>query len=158
MFKRFVVSIWRKAPAVVRRAGVRLVEPKFTVSAGAVVLDQQGRVLLLKHRFRPGAGWGVPGGFIAKAEQPEAALRRELIEEVGLNLRDVEFLCVRTIRKHVEIIYRCAPDGDAAVRSIEISRADWFALDQLPPMLSNSQRELIGRATGAGAVGTKDSI
>ena len=56
----------------------RLAHPRFAVTAGAVITDARGRVLLLKHRFRPGAGWGMPGGFLERGEQPDAALRREL--------------------------------------------------------------------------------
>src|SRR5258708_785754 len=90
-------AIWRRTPRLVRRLGVRLVEPRFTVTTGAVVIDDLGRVLLLNHVFRPGSGWGIPGGFIEIAEQPEEALRRELIEEVGLELETARIAFVRAL-------------------------------------------------------------
>ncbi|MEP6912843.1 MAG: NUDIX hydrolase, partial [bacterium] len=65
---------------------MRVSHPRFAVTAGAVITDNQGRVLLLKHRFRPGTGWGMPGGFMQEGEQPEEALRRDLREEVGLEV------------------------------------------------------------------------
>ena len=86
MLKKLLGALWLRAPKSLRRWGVRLVEPRFTVTAGAVVQDEEGRVLLLHHRYRAGSGWGIPGGFLEKGEQPEEALRRELREEVGLEV------------------------------------------------------------------------
>ncbi|HEX8706821.1 MAG TPA: NUDIX domain-containing protein [Pyrinomonadaceae bacterium] len=146
-------ALWRHAPKSLRRWSVRLVEPRFTVTAGAVVLDEAGRVLLLNHVFRPGSGWGLPGGFIEKGEQPEEAIRRELREEIGLELASVELLSVRAIRKpsQVEILFRCRPQGATGRRSMEIKTIEWFAPDQLPPELSSDQRRLISRALDDGA-------
>lgn len=150
MLKRLLGTLWRHAPKSVRRWGVRLVEPRFTVTAGAVIMDERGRVLLLNHVFRAGSGWGIPGGFIEKGEQPEEALRRELREEVGLELERAELAFVRTLNKpvQVEIIFRCrARRGEGQSRkSVEIKSAEWFALDDLPSRLSKDQRKLIRRA------------
>ena len=71
---------------------MRLSHPRFAVTAGAIITDDSGRVLLLKHRFRPGTGWGMPGGFMEEGEQPEEALRRELREEIGLEVEEVNCL------------------------------------------------------------------
>lgn len=145
--------IWRKAPKVVRRLGVRLTEPRFNVTAGAVVVNGRGDVLLLKHVFRPGSGWGIPGGFLEKGEQPEDAIRRELREETGLELESAELVLVRTLKKpgHVEILYRCRPRGEASPQGYEIKSAQWFPPDSLPSELSQDQRRLIRRALGDGA-------
>ena len=152
MLKRLLGALWRRAPVSVRRWGVRLVEPRFTVTAGAVVTDERGRVLLLQHFFRAGSGWGIPGGFLEKGEQPDEALRRELREEIGLELESAEIAFVRTLEgpQQVEIIFRCRPRGSLGRRNKEIKSADWYALDRLPPALSRDQRELIARALADG--------
>lgn len=123
-------------------------ESRFTVTVGAIVLDSRGRILLLHHRFRPGSGWGIPGGFIHPREQPEDALRRELREEVGFEIESASVAFVRTLQKYrqVEIIFRCVPGGNPLAQSFEINRADWFDLDSLPAALSDDQRGLIERA------------
>ena len=153
MLRRVLAALWRVAPKKMRRWSVRLIEPRFTVSAGGVVLDEKGRVLLLEHVFRAGNGWGVPGGFVERGEQPDDALRRELREEVGLELDSVEVAFVRLLKRssHLEIIFRCRAQGNADPRSREIKSASWFALDALPRDLDPDQHRLIGRALSNGA-------
>ena len=91
---------------------VRLGQRRFTVTAGAFVFDDEGRILLLEHEFRPDSRWGIPGGFLNKGEQPDDAMRRELREEVALEVDDVEFLFARTLPRprQVEIYFACKTD------------------------------------------------
>ena len=153
MLKKVLGALWRHVPKRLRRWGVRISEPRFTVTAGAVITDDGGRVLLLNHVFRIGSGWGIPGGFIEKGEQPEEAIRRELREEIGLELERAEIAFVRTLKRprQVEIIFRCRPRGAVGRRSLEIKSAEWFALDELPPELPLDQHKLIKRALNNGA-------
>ncbi len=156
MLKSLLGRVWRGSPRFVRRAGVWLTQPRFTVTAGAVVSDESGRVLLLRHVLRKGSGWGVPGGFLTTGEQPEEAVRRELREETGLELDGVELAFVRSLaRAHqVEIIFRCrmrAAALEGLEEGFEIDRAEWFARDALPDGLSADQRRLIDRALAVNA-------
>jgi ADP-ribose pyrophosphatase YjhB (NUDIX family) len=54
------------------------------VTAGALITDQAGRVLLVKPNYRD--HWLFPGGTADDNESPEAACARELEEEIGLAL------------------------------------------------------------------------
>lgn len=149
MWKRVLSGVWRRLPKQARRAGVLLTNARFTVTVGAVILDPQNRVLLLQHRFHPGTGWGIPGGFINPQEQPEDALRRELREEIGLEVDDLEIAFINTLQQYqqVEIIFRATACIEVQPRSFEILRAEWFETTLLPDDLSNYQRGLIQKAT-----------
>jgi 8-oxo-dGTP diphosphatase len=50
----------------------------------AVLVDPHHRVLLVRFEFPDASVWGLPGGGVEPGEEPEAALRRELLEELGL--------------------------------------------------------------------------
>jgi ADP-ribose pyrophosphatase YjhB (NUDIX family) len=135
---------------------VWLAQPRFTVTVGAVLVDvETGRVLLLKHVFRGGSGWGIPGGFINKGEQPEEAVRRELREEVGLEFDRAELALVRTLKRprQVEVIFRCTVRASRVRpgQSFEVAASGWFATDALPDGLPEDQRRLISRALSAGS-------
>jgi ADP-ribose pyrophosphatase YjhB (NUDIX family) len=54
---------------------------------GAIVVDGQGRLLMIKRGHDPGAGlWSIPGGRIEPGETDAEALVREMIEETGLTV------------------------------------------------------------------------
>lgn len=145
MIKSLVGALWRRSPKAVRRFWVRATQPLFTVTAAAVVLNDEGRLLLLKHVFRPGSGWGIPGGFLNKEEQPEEALRRELREEVGLEIGEIRLAHVRSLKRpaQIEIYYLAHASSHGKPRSFEIVESEWFSLDALPDSLSRDQRRLI---------------
>lgn len=148
MFKDLLGVIWRRAPRAMRRWTVRFSHPRFAVTAAAIVSDGRGRVLLLKHRFRPGSGWGLPGGFIEKGEQPDAALRRELREEIGLEVEQLKLFAVRAFKKpkQVEIVFMGQAIGSTDELSFEIQEAVWFLPGELPAELPRDQTEMIKRA------------
>jgi ADP-ribose pyrophosphatase YjhB (NUDIX family) len=148
MFIEFLGAIWRRLPDIVRRRLVCIGQRRFTGTVGAVIFDDQGQILLLDHVFRPEDGWGIPGGFISKDEQPEAALRRELREEIGIEVKDVELLLARILprARQIEIYFRAKALGRPEPCSFEIKSAGWFSVDDLPRELSKDQCGLIRRA------------
>ena len=100
-------------------------------------------MLLLNHVLRPRSGWGLPGGFMDHCEQPETALKRELREETGIEISDIELYSIGTVNKHVEILFTARSNGDPRVLSREIIELGWFGRDELPAEMSRHQQMLI---------------
>ncbi|MFD4830634.1 NUDIX domain-containing protein [Streptomyces uncialis] len=62
------------------------------VCADALIRDPEGRLLLVDPNYKE--GWDLPGGMAEANEPPLDALRRELREELGLDLLVQRLLCV----------------------------------------------------------------
>jgi ADP-ribose pyrophosphatase YjhB (NUDIX family) len=63
------------------------------VPSVAAVLEQGGRVLLVKRGVEPGLGmWGLPGGFIEMGETISEAVVREVEEETGLRCKPIRII------------------------------------------------------------------
>ncbi len=139
-------KVWKLLPRSSRISIARLTQTKFTASAGGIITNDRGEVLLLNHHMRPSSGWGLPGGFLNFGEQPEAAFRRELREETGIALRDVTIYRVRTFKRHIEFIFLARGVGEAAVKSSEIIALGWFTIDSMPEEMSLDQQFMIRKA------------
>ena len=82
--------------------------PTRPVLGGAAVVIHDGRVVLIRRGKAPSAGeWSIPGGAVELGESVEAALRREVREETGLDIAVGRFL---------EVFERVEHDDDRAVR------------------------------------------
>lgn len=76
---------------------------RFIPCVGAIVLDSEGRLLLVRRAKPPGEGtWSLPGGRIEEGESDEVALTREMAEETGLFV---------TVGPLVGMVRRPAPGG-----------------------------------------------
>jgi ADP-ribose pyrophosphatase YjhB (NUDIX family) len=108
-------------------------------TASALILDDEGRVLLSRRAGDPGKGmWDIPGGFIEEGEEPLEALRRELGEETSLEIGPIEFLGGFADRYGNDGISTLNLYWSARIVSGEPSPADdvadlrWFSPDELP--------------------------
>jgi ADP-ribose pyrophosphatase YjhB (NUDIX family) len=68
------------------------------VSADALVRDQAGRLLLVDPKYKP--DWDTPGGMAEANEPPHETVRRELREELRLDLQVGALLCVDWVAPH----------------------------------------------------------
>jgi NAD+ diphosphatase len=109
-------------------------------TASALVLDQEGKVLLARRAQDPGKGlWDLLGGFVDEGEAPLAALKRELKEETGLEIEPGEFLGGYPDRYGDDGIYTLNLYWTARVLGGELELDDeiaeiaWMAPGELPP-------------------------
>jgi mutator protein MutT len=146
--KNPIAKLWHAVPSSVRLWALRLTNARFTVTAGAVIFNKRNQVLLLKHPFRAGSGWGLPGGFLTHGEQPIEALRRELEEEVKLKVDHVELFWVRSFKrpKQIEILFTAETCALPQPQSMEVECAVWFDSNELPEGLPKDQKALVERA------------
>jgi mutator protein MutT len=119
---------------------VRSTQSSFTVSAAVIILNEKKEVLLLNHVLRPFSGWGIPGGFIDKGEQAEDAIRREIREEIGIEISRLKLYTIRTIGSHLEIVFFALPEGEPKISSAEIMEARWFGIEDLPEEVAKTHR------------------
>jgi 8-oxo-dGTP diphosphatase len=69
------------------------VPPRVPVSAGALIFDRAGRLLILKPTYK--SGWTIPGGIMeADGETPWQACQREVREECGLEVSRAQLACM----------------------------------------------------------------
>jgi ADP-ribose pyrophosphatase YjhB (NUDIX family) len=141
----WIATVWNGLGTPLRRRLAWLANDRFIHGVSGIILDGEGRVLLLKHRFWIGQRWGLPGGHARRGETPGATLRRELMEETGLAVRPTRLLRVNTTRGWLtEFILLAEAEGAPEARSAEIMEARFWEVGELPGDLLPSHRELLG--------------
>jgi ADP-ribose pyrophosphatase YjhB (NUDIX family) len=80
----WLLTWFGRLPEPVRNFLVRRAVPAFTVGTVACIERDDGAVLLVTQPYR--RGWGLPGGFLRRGEDAEAAAHREVREELGVEL------------------------------------------------------------------------
>jgi 8-oxo-dGTP diphosphatase len=160
--QRVLLLVWRRVPRLVRRWIVRLAAPSFTVGAACVIERDDGALLLVRLVYRD--GWGLPGGLIKRSETVADCARREVTEEVGLDveLTSEPAVVVDTRPQRVDVVFRARPvpgcdPETAAPRSVEIREVRWFPVDGLPDLQHETVSALAALAASvrgsAGPVG-----
>lgn len=114
--------------------------PQFPISTvGGLIFNDAGQVLLVRTNKWSNL-WGIPGGKIEWGEPSETALRRELLEETGLEVGDIEFVMVQDAINPPEFYkpahflllnYTCRAPGFQIVRlNSEAQEFRWLSLTE----------------------------
>jgi 8-oxo-dGTP pyrophosphatase MutT (NUDIX family) len=128
--------------------------PLILVGAMVCVIDDQGKILLQK---RPEGIWGLPGGLLELGESVEEAGRREVFEETGVEIGQLQLVEIFSGKQY----FRKLPNGDQfypvtiAYVSKDIKKntikidgkesidAGFFPLHELPEQTSPLVRKMI---------------
>ena len=123
-------------------------DPKVAVAAW---IRQDARLLLVRRRGDPLAGfWAMPAGFMEYDEHPEAALRREVLEETGLHVEVERLLQLFHTPAdgglaNLVLVYETDVRGGDLLAGDDADAVDWFRRDQLPPLAFLPTQALVRR-------------
>ncbi len=126
------------------------------MSAGGLIFDREGRLLILKPTYK--SGWTIPGGIMeADGETPWDACRREVREECGIEVHQGRLACMDFRRPRpgraggIRFLFDCGQVGDEDLAGIvlqpeEISE---YRLAALPDALDLLRRPIRRRVRAA---------
>ena len=99
------------------------------VSVAALVTNDEGKILLVNSPWR---GWEYPGGLIEPGESFEAALKREVREESGVEIEITGFvgICKNVARDIVNIDFTARYAGGSLTTSEESTEVGWFTFEE----------------------------
>jgi len=132
--------------------------PRIPASAGALIFDETGRLLILKPNYK--AGWTIPGGQIEEVgESPWQGCRRETFEECGLEIERGRLACVDFLRPRpgrpggMRFLFDCGPFRDEQLAAITIDHTEidehrFAKLAEATALLSGPVRRRVLAATG----------
>lgn len=132
--KRLLSFVYRITPAFVLRFGLYSVNAKFNHGAVAVLSDDAGCVLLLRHVYRKGTPWGFPSGFVNAGEEAAEGAVREVKEETGLTATISRVgPSVLVAPRHLETVVYGRADSNAPLTLChEIFEARWVDPASVP--------------------------
>jgi ADP-ribose pyrophosphatase len=124
------------------------------IGCGALIINDNNEVLLLKRtqKTRNEADfWSKPGGGVEFGEKVEDAVKREIKEELGVDIELIKFLgftdhIIKSENQHWVAFNYLAKIISGTVQNLEPEKAEeikWFKLDSLPENLSQTTREPI---------------
>lgn len=134
----------------------RILRP-MTLGVRAMVLDENGRVFLVRHTYVP--GWHMPGGGVEAGETLLSSLERELREEANIEmagtpaLLGIYFNDKASRRDHVAIyVVRDFRSLGERKGDWEIAEARFFARHELPADTSEATRARLAEALDGAAL------
>jgi ADP-ribose pyrophosphatase YjhB (NUDIX family) len=132
--------------------------PRIPASAGAMIFDERGRLLILKPNYK--RGWTIPGGEVeATGESPWQGARRETLEECGLEITRGRLACVDFLPPRpgrpggIRFLFDCGALSDARLAGItladaEIDEYSFVELAEAKELLSGPVRRRVVAAVG----------
>jgi 8-oxo-dGTP pyrophosphatase MutT (NUDIX family) len=119
------------------------------------VLTVGDDVLLVRHTYGSRA-WDLPGGAVKRGEEPVAAARREINEELGVSVEDWRALGELVVNvdyrnDKIHCFQATAPSRAVTIDQVEIAEANWFPRARLPEDLGRYGRRILARVPATAA-------
>jgi ADP-ribose pyrophosphatase YjhB (NUDIX family) len=140
--------------------GDAFVLPRIPASAGALIFDGSGRLLIVNPTYKK--HWTIPGGIMeANGETPWEGCRREVREEVGLDVTHGRLVAVDFLRPRrtdaggMRFLFDCGVFEDDELAAIRLQEEELSEHRLARPVdaleiLSGPLRRRVGAALGTG--------
>ena len=126
--------------------------PKKGMGSGALFLNDRNEIIFVKPTYKD--YWSLPGGVVDENESPRQACIRELKEELGLEIKNVEFLCVDYVAttpekdENLQFIFfggKLTPEQISSIKlpSNEIAEYKFMNVEEASPLLNAKLRKRI---------------
>ena len=120
--------------------------PRFTMGTSCLLLNENNKVYLQKHRFWPKHSWGFPGGYLKSNESAENGIIREVFEESGLKIELIKQITIKKDSKTHFTIYflgKIISSEKFKLQKLEIIDAGFFDISELPEPILKDHKILI---------------
>lgn len=129
--------------------------PLIFVGSVTIIVDEMGRLLLQQRKFPKGT-WGIAGGLMELGESTEDVARREILEETGLKVGELNLINVYSGPQNyikaengdefyvvTVAYYTDAFEGDLVVDTSESITLEFFHPDELPQNIVKGHRVIL---------------
>lgn len=124
LLRRFLLRLFR-----VRTRGVKV-----------MLFNRRGELLLIRNAYGNRDLFVFPGGGMGRSEPADAAARREVREEVGLDVEELAFVSrhvsTREGKRDTIFLFTGFANGPPRIDAVEVEEARFFPLDALPKRTS----------------------
>jgi ADP-ribose pyrophosphatase YjhB (NUDIX family) len=110
----------------------------YSVGVGAVI-SRDGKFLLVRRAENPGKGlWTNPGGYIEQHEQIHETIKREVLEESGIEAVVTNIIALRDQPRNIHNIYIAFEmeyvGGEPTPDGVEVDEAGFFSIEEMETM------------------------
>ncbi len=127
--------------------GAARVLPTHIIAVGGVAVNEKGEILLVKDNR---SGWVFPGGIVEAGENLTDAVKREILEETGMDVEVGELFCissntgrhpgyngVKEVPTKLMLDFRCTVEGGTLRASDENSESAFFPKERAIGMIQS---------------------
>lgn len=150
LMHKLITTLWRSLRGPLQWRILYFAHAKFMVGVTVACWNENGEVLLMRHRFWPAEHpWGLPSGYARRGEELAMTAQREVREEAGYEIAadPVPVDVASGYKFRIEVLLNGAvAGGGRRLDKTEIDDAGFFGPDEIPDDILPSHREKIERA------------
>ncbi|WP_406661436.1 NAD(+) diphosphatase [Methanolobus sp. ZRKC3] len=106
-----------------------------------VMIEKEDKLLMARSPYFPEGIYGLIAGFVEPGESIEEAVVREVYEEVGISIKDIEYFGSQPWPYPDSLMIRFTAKysgGEICIDNVEIEDAGWFTMDEMPSVPGTS--------------------